>query len=277
MQLGANYSFSRRDQLRQGKNSIYDILGQKTESHIISTFANIGVTNQVSVSISLPLIINRSVNLNLDKRETNVGDISLLIRHFSSPRIFSKPTNIQLSIGSAIPTGNGIANVITDEKNFASGTFDPIISVMAAIMIQPGWSFDARFYTRQILSYDDDRTKIGNLYTYGFNVTYAPIGSSYNLNAQAKFINRGQDIFNNITFQNSGGDYLYFTPGFSLRIVGQGESAVRFWSEVDIPLYQYVQGIQLTEKWNMRLGVNFGFTLFGHKANPNSNSFLDKL
>ncbi|HDL00774.1 MAG TPA: hypothetical protein ENH23_00885 [candidate division Zixibacteria bacterium] len=168
----------------------------------------------MSFSISLPLIINRSVNLNFDKQETNVGDISLLVRHFSSPRLFSKPTNIQLAIGSTIPTGNGITNVITDEKNFASGTFDPIISMIAAIMFKPGWSFDTRFFTRQILSYDNNRTKIGDLYSYGFNITFAPVGASYNINSQIKFINREQDIFNDITFANSGGDYIYFTPGF---------------------------------------------------------------
>ncbi len=224
----------------------------------------------MSFSISLPLIINRSVNLNLDSQETNVGDISLLFRHFSSPRLFSKPSNIQLAIGSTIPTGNGITNVITDEKNFASGTFDPIVSMVAALMIKPGWSLDTRFYTRQILSYDDNRTKIGDLYSYGFNVTYAPVGASYNLNSQIKFINREQDIFNDITFANSGGDYIYFTPGFSKVIFGQGETAIRFWSEADIPLYQYVQGVQLTEKWNLRFGLNLGLTLFGHKSRPHA-------
>jgi len=160
----------------------------------------------MSFSISLPLIINRSVNLNLDRTETNIGDISVLFRHFSSPRLFSKPTNIQLSIGSTIPIGNGITNVITDEKNFASGTFDPLVNMIIAIMIKPGWSIDTRFFTRQILFYDDSRTRIGDLYSYGFNVTYAPIGSSYNVNAQLKFIYRGQDIFSDVIFENSGGD-----------------------------------------------------------------------
>lgn len=222
------------------------------------------------------MIVNRSVNINLDETETNVGDISILFRLFAGPRIFSKPTNIQLAIGSTVPIGNGITNIITNEQNFASGTLDPIISLINAIMIRPGWSFDTRFYTRQIVSYDDQRNKIGNLYIYGFNVTYAPIGSAYNVHAQVKFVNRGQDIFNDLTFPNSGGDYIYFTPGFSRTIFGRGESAVRFWSEFDFPLYQYVQGVQLTEKWNVRFGVNFGFTLFGHKTKPKSGKIFDK-
>ncbi len=238
-------------------------------------FGNIGISNRASVSISLPLIINRSVNLNLDRKETTIGNMTLLFRHFSSPRFFSKPTNVQIAIGATVPTGSGITNVATEEKNFTSGTFDPIASMITALMISPGWSIDARFYTRQIISYDDTRTKIGDLYTYGFNVAFAPVGSSYTVNTQLKFYNRQQDIFNDVIFQNSGGDYIYITPGFSRVLFGEGESAISFWSEVDIPLYQYVKGTQLTEKWNVRFGLNLGLTLFGHKEEQSPNTLFD--
>ena len=247
-------------------------MAQKTISHIFNSYANIGISNSMSFSLSLPLIINRSIENNLDVKETNIGDMSALFRYFSSPRLFAKPTNLQLSLGTTIPTGKGVTNVVTNEKNFVSDSYNPILNLIAAIMIKPGWSFDTRFYTRQILSYDDNRTKIGDLYAYGFNVSYAPVGSSYALNSQVKFINRGQDIFNDVLFNNSGGDYIYLTPGFSKVIFGEGETAIRMWSEVDIPLYQYVHGNQLTEKFNFRVGFNFGLNLFGHKEEVKPHS-----
>jgi len=132
-----------------------------------------------------------------------------------------------------------------------------------AVGLKPGWSLNGRIYTRQVISTDEDGIKSGDVYQYGFNLTYQPIGGTYDIYSRINFYDRGQDLFSDILFKDSGGKYVYFTPGFSKNIKGYGESAIKGWAEVDIPLKQDVNGVQLTEKVKIRFGINFGFTLFG--------------
>lgn len=229
-----------------------------------SVALSLGLTNKLSLTGSLPIIINRSVNKSLDQTDLDFGGLSVMGRAFFSPRLLSKPANIQVAIGASFPVGAGISNVITDERNFASGTIDPIGSVILAIGITPDWNATTKFFTRQVIATSSDGQRTGDHYAYSMETVYAPLGRSYTANAGIAIINRGQDIIDGNPFPNSGGDWIYAKIGGTKTLIGTGETAVRFWSEFQLPVYLYVKGVQLTEKWNLRFGLSAGISLFGH-------------
>ncbi len=239
-------------------------LKQKTESHIISTSMSFGISNHLSMSASVPLIINRSVNRSLDRTETNFGDLSVTAQLFFGTRLFSKPVNAQVAFGSSFPVGGGVTNVVTDERNFASGTVDPIGSLIIAAGISPGWVLTGKFFARQVVTSTSDNQRTGNHYNYVIEANYAPLGRSYTANFGMLAVSRSQDEIGGLAFPNSGGNWIYAIAGGSKTIVGDGESAVRIWTEFQLPVHVNVTGVQLTEKWNLRFGFSTGISIFGH-------------
>ncbi len=241
-----------------------DTLKQKTESHIISASMSFGVSNHLSLSASVPLIINRSVNKSLDRTQTNFGDLSTTAQVFFGTRLFSKPVNGQLALGTTFPIGGGVTNVMTDERNFASGTVDPIASLIIAAGISPGWILTGKFFARQVVASSSDNQRTGNHYSYVLETNYAPLGRSYTANLGMLAVSRSQDEIGGVLFPNSGGNWIYAIAGGSKTITGDGESAVRLWTEFQLPVHVNVNGLQLTEKWNFRLGFSTGISIFGH-------------
>ncbi|MCH9024307.1 MAG: hypothetical protein IH931_03155 [candidate division Zixibacteria bacterium] len=251
-----------------------DTLKQKTESHIISTSMSFGISNHLSMSASVPLIINRSVNKSLDQSETNFGDLSVTAQVFFGTRLFSKPVNGQLALGTTFPVGGGVTNVITDERNFASGTVDPIASLIIAAGVAPGWILTGKFFARQVVTSSSDNQRTGNHYTYVLETNYAPIGRSYTANFGMLAVSRSQDEIGGVSIQNSGGDWVYAIAGGSKTLVGAGESAVRIWTEFQLPVHVNVTGVQLTEKWNLRFGLSTGISIFGHDEQNNKKGIF---
>lgn len=241
-----------------------DTLKQKTESHIISASMSFGVSNHLSLSASVPLIINRSVNKFLDQMATNFGDLSVTAQLFFGTRLFSKPVNGQLALGTTFPIGGGVTNVMTDERNFASGTVDPIASLIIAAGISPGWILTGKFFARQVVATSSDNQRTGNHYSYVLETNYAPLGRSYTANFGMLAVSRSQDEIDGVLFPNSGGNWIYAIAGGSKTIFGGGESAIRAWAEFQLPVHVNVNGLQLTEKWNFRFGLSTGLSIFGH-------------
>ena len=172
---------------------------------------------------------------------------------------------MQFAVGGTLPLGGGVANVETDQRNFASGTVDPVAQGVIALGVTPGLNLNAVYYTRQVIATSGDGQQVGDVYLYIVGGTYAPLGRSYNITTSFKYIDRGKDKIDGSLFPSSGGQWLYFAPGFSKAVWGAGESALRIWGQFELPLYQSVNGFQLTEDWSIRFGVNLGITIFGHQ------------
>lgn len=230
---------------------------------MVSISADVGLTNKFSLAASIPFIINRSVNRSLDATESEFGDLSVLLRAFYSPRILSKPTNLQFALGATIPVGGGVTNVITDERNFASGTVDPLASAIFALELKPGWNVTGKLFTRQVFAEDANGQKTGNYYEYSVQFSYAPLLKGYSTYLGMSAINRRQDKSDGVPFPNSGGNWLNLILGGTKTLIGEGESAIKFCGEFQLPVYKFVNGFQLTEKWNLRAGIGTGFSLFG--------------
>lgn len=205
--------------------------------------------------------------ISLDRTQTKFGDVSTRLQYFISTRFLDRPVNIQLAGGLTIPINEGVRNVENDNRNLTSGTLDPVIQTLAVLNVHSGWSLIGSFFTRQVVG-DANDFRAGDSYRYQMGVSFAPVGASFDFNAQMRYLSRGQDIVTGVPFANSGGDWLYFAAGGSKALFGIGESAIRLWGEVEAPLYQDVNGNQLVGNWTIRAGFNFNLALLGHKEEP---------
>ena len=175
---------------------------------------------------------------------------------------------MQLALGATIPISSGLRNVENNNRNLTSGTVDPSFRFLAVMNMFPNWSLVGSFFTRQIVAANSDGFRAADAYRYQVGVTFAPVGRSFDLNAQLRYFTRGRDIVNGVPFAKSGGDWTYVAFGGSKALFGEGETAIRFWGELEAPIVQNVNGTQLTGEWTIRAGFNFNLALFSHDKKP---------
>jgi hypothetical protein len=72
---------------------------------------------------------------------------------------------------------------------------------------------------------------------------------------QLNYLHRWRDRGSDAEPANSGGDFLYVSPGLSFALT----QAVQVYGFVQLPLYQYVNGVQLTADWAAVAGVSARF------------------
>ncbi len=271
MQVGVSYRYSNRDVRRNGSKEIPNPDNLETTSQTATFNLNFGLSNKFSIAVSAPVIrLERSATgakAAENGTSTTFGDLAVLPRFFFSPRLFGKPTNLQLAVGASLPTSNGAFKAETNQRDFASGTIDPLLSGTLAALVGGGANIFVSLYSRLTLTESGGR-EAGDLYSARVGVTRPIIGDKLRGSFRLRWTHIEPDlIIDSVGARsNVGGDDFYsISPGLSMTLAGSGEGAVHGWLEVDIPVRQFVQGDQLTEQWSVSLGLNTGLTLFGHK------------
>ncbi|MCI0595817.1 MAG: hypothetical protein L0Z48_04660 [candidate division Zixibacteria bacterium] len=252
--------------MRQGKEIVLDTLGQSSRDWITTAEASYGLTDRFSLQATLPVISASFAGeaLGVDRSQTKLGDFSLAAHYFWSFGYFAAPVMLSLGAGVNFPTGGGIENPVSSDRNFVSGTLDPIITGSLVFSIQGPLSASASFYARPILSEADDGTKTGGFIFAGVGAGYSFIfsdNSGLDFSLRASGQHRAQDKINGQPFANSGGNWVYITPGATVSLFGRGIHGLQLSTALEVPVYQYVKGSQLTEDWTLRFGLGYGFHL----------------
>lgn len=71
-----------------------------------------------------------------------------------------------------------------------------------------------------------------------------------------KYRNAIKDQINNISIENTGGNWIFLIPSFMIHVNQQ----LSFSSNIEIPLYSNVQGTQLTPTYRINTGLLYQFT-----------------
>ena len=79
--------------------------------------------------------------------------------------------------------------------------------------------------------------------------------STVSLLLQLNALWRGRDSGEQAEPDDSGGKYLFLSPGISVMVARN----VQLFAIVQLPLYQYVNGVQLTANWGATAGVGVRF------------------
>jgi hypothetical protein len=190
-----------------------------------------------------------------------LGDVKLGAR-YQFPLGRADPEHPQvmgLLLGLKLPTGE--TNVTNDEGEQAerslqpgTGTTDALIGAYYQFGLpKHGLSlFVQAAYTTPFNSYHE--YKPGTKLTLDVGLRYA-LSERVALLLQLNTLFRGRDSGEQAEPEDSGGQYVFLSPGVSVMIARN----VQLFALAQLPVYQYVNGVQLTADWGATAGVGFRF------------------
>lgn len=82
-----------------------------------------------------------------------------------------------------------------------------------------------------------------------------PVTDAIALLAQLNILHRGRDVGDAAEPEDSGGRFIYLSPGVSFSVT----RSLRLSAFVQLPIYQYVNGVQLTADWSAIVGITARF------------------
>jgi hypothetical protein len=192
---------------------------------------------------------------------TELGDIRVAGR-YQFPVGAQDPARPQVFgvlVGLKLPTGK--TDVENDEGDVAerslqpgTGTTDPILGAYYQVQLP---ARGLAFFVQAAYAFpleSEDGYRPGYRTTVDLGMRYA-VGEKVALLLQFNALWKGHDSGAEAEPDDSGGQYLFLSPGVSVNLTRR----VQLFGLVQLPLYQYVNGVQLTADWGATGGVGYRF------------------
>jgi hypothetical protein len=198
--------------------------------------------------------------------DNGIGDIRVIGRYtgFSADKTGGIIAGIKLPTGSTNATFNDGITPLDRSLQIGTGSTDVILGGFLTGTIETyGWfaqgTVQHAVATKTIAGQDYIP---GDAYSLNAGIRYAKFGARFTPMLQLNYIHRQPDTGAAATpadaltgGSGSGGTLIYLAPGALLR-VGGGTSVYGF---VQLPVYQYVNSLQLSPRYNLTLGIQQSF------------------
>jgi len=251
------------DEIYDGETWISHLENSKFDFGLLNL--SYGINNKLSISTELGYFINKSLDytfIDVTRKAGGLGDAAIDVR-YQVANLKKQLASITASVKTSVPIGEFDQmdkNVILPiDIQPSSGSFK----------LRTALSFSKRFYGSKfsLTSFvssefsqriNTDRTdyKYGNLYSFFLSASHRTskkisTGLGFNFTRREKAINRG------LIVESTGGTFINLQPRISYQLPeGFGIS-----TSINTPIYRNVNGIQLTNKYVLVLGVSKGFAL----------------
>ena len=269
------YDYLNQNQYRSGSNktskSAVDAQGNEVEDKTINHYVTAGIDYSPSrdwgVNVQIPYIdrshgtfgdgsgtgIVDTTQLNTSHTKS-IGDIKVIGRYLISGY------NLGLQLGVKLPTGDYQKNFDSGQPldrglQPGSGTTDLLVGAYHFGSINKDWDYYAQAMA-QIPTNTKDGYQPGNSLNFNFGVRY--LLNDYiipQLQVNTKVSGRDSEDGNAATGQDSGGTLVYLSPGVTVNV----QKDLKLYGFVQLPIYQYVNGNQLTPTWIGTLGARYNF------------------
>lgn len=271
--LDLRYEFIDQDQPRTGTRDL-DV-GEIRKHHdevrtinrnLIGTFdytfdANWGIAATVPVVSRNHEHIHNHQGAALDDtwNFTRMGDARITGRYLFSPRSEAPhPGNLGVQFGIKLPTGEyNVANSDGDvaERSLqpGTGTTDGIVGAFYGNTLAGGssWFADANLIAAFA---DRDGYKPGTRVGVDLGTSY-PWNNRLALLLQVNAHWKDRDSGSNAEPEDTGGTFVHLSPGIGVSL---GDKT-RLYGFVQVPIYQYVNGVQLIADWSVAAGLSRRF------------------
>ena len=221
-------------------------------------------TRDLNVSVQIPLVSRDHLHIHLHDGVllperwdfTRLGDVRVL----AHVRLDDKPSSVDgmygMMAGIKLPTGS------TDERNRDGVKAEPTLQpgtgstdliaggFVSGRLTRVDWHMQLRWQHAVSVR---QQYRPGDQVGLDAGIRY-PLGPVHAL-AQINLLWRDRDTGMNAESDDSGGKFIYFSPGVALPL---GKD-MQVYGLVQLPLYQYVQGTQLTADWAATLGLSMRF------------------
>lgn len=269
-----SYDYINQNQMRLGRNQAgaanivsFNTATGNPEAEVLTRnqIVNLGIEYNApawGISLQLPYLDRYHTTnqngygvppLNTSQSRT-LGDARILGRYSG----FSNDLSSGLLIGVKLPTGQTSINFADGtplDRSLQPGTAstDFIVGGYHTGQLEMfGW-FAQGMLQHAMATRGDYRP--GDTITLNAGIRYAKFGQQVTPMLQFNLIHRDRDSGTNALPLYSGGYLAYISPGISVRL-GGGTSAYGF---IQLPIYQYVNGLQLTPTSTFTLGIRHAF------------------
>ena len=163
-----------------------------------------------------------------------------------------------LNFGLKLPTGR--TDVANSEGELAertlqpgTGTSDLLVGGYFSRVLGSGSSWFADLLVQTPLnSHDNFKPGTRSSVDLGYRKN---VDDKLGLMLQLNFLHKARDSGSDAEPEDSGGKFLFLSPGVSYMLT----QSLQAYGFVQLPLYQYVNGVQLTADWAVAAGLSWRF------------------
>jgi len=271
--LDLRYEYVRQDQLMAGRNPAQP--GQFARDHdervtnnqnVIATF-DYTFNPDWAVNLVLPAVQreHRHVDAATSELETwkftELGDLRVMARRRLATLEDARPSvgTLGLNLGLKLPTGrtdvrNGAGERAERSLQPGTGTTDLLAGLYYSRLLPMSslsWFVQGQVQVPLVAGSD---YRPGNRYSLDGGVRYG-VGDSLGLLLQVNGLSKSRDRGAMGERDDSGGAYVFVSPGISFALT----RSVQLYGFVQLPLYQYVNGVQLAADYAVSVGVSTRF------------------
>lgn len=237
----------------------------KTFNHNFLATLDYGSADNWGVTISVPIVDRDHTHIHnhmgsqfLEKWDfARIGDVQLMGRYqFTN---WNNPYVYGVYLGTKLPTGqfdikNGDGDLAERTLQPGTGTTDALVGFYARRNMP---EFNSSLFAQTILQAplnERDDYKPGNKLSVDLGYRY-DVTDRTSLMLQVNGNTQGRDSGSEAEPESSGGYSVSVSPGVSYALT----KTVQVYGFVQKPVYQYVNGVQLTSEWSVVTGISFHF------------------
>jgi hypothetical protein len=242
-----------------------DPLKRNNKTDVVSIAASYGLSERISGVIVLPFKWTRLSLLDdrVIRKTSGIGDIALLAKYRLLAPISPREPEFAIGFGIKAPTGDyeeaDYFGVMSASQQVGSGAFDFVGSAYYSQLVSEFNLFSSalfRYPTKNNRGYQFGKEiEIRSSAVYiGFGDYVAPIlGIHGRITARANYDGSNLDSYGGGAYRDSGGEWIYINPGLEIKPLKNFGIHV----EVSVPVYNRVNGIQISETVTWRLAASF--------------------
>ena len=288
LKLDLRYDYINQDQLWRGNKKISPDAAsqivnngnpQEIEKYTINNYLTLGIDYSTSrdwgVNIQVPYIDRKHSTLGtasdgftagpgggqFDSHTKSLGDIKAIGRYqgFTEQCNFGVLYGIKLPTGSYTETGTSTdptaPGPVPIDRGLqpGTGTTDAIVGAYYSNGIGQDWDYFTQALFQTALDYRN-QYKPGDSLNLNAGLRYAGFSTVFP-QLQLNYRNVRRDEGANADQVSTGGMLMYLSPGISAAIGNQ----VSVYGFVQVPVYQDVNGVQLTPRYTATVGVHYAF------------------
>ncbi|TCV85160.1 transporter [Sulfurirhabdus autotrophica] len=262
------YEYIKQDQLREGASKTLKGAGealekQTTNRNLVTTLDYMLDANW-SFALSAPIVSRDHTHVLNDTQETEswnfskLGDVLVTGRYQPSVEAFQN-FRYGFKFGVKLPTGS--TDIVNSEGAKAeralqpgTGSTDALLGafVHQALPNTSGGWFVQAVWQHAITTYDNFTP--GDRIAIDLGLNY-PLSEKWGVLLQLNALHKNRDAGTNAEPDLSGGTYVFVSPGLSYAL-GPHSQVYGF---IQKPVYQYVNGVQLTADLTAVIGVRHHF------------------
>jgi len=269
LMLGVNYDYNNLNTLNAGSAKLDDDSRKRITNSVL---LNLGYafTDNLSAEtlftwVNQTRTISQFGNENLTET-SGIGDAVFLLK-YAIPNVLGLSSQINLGLGTKAPLGKSDITTaqgiqLTADLQPGSGAWDGIgwMSFSKGVGFRPSAVVSASF-TYRLTGKNNSYLNNTSVYEFG-DVFQANLGYTdqfllfntiINPGLIFKYRKAGIDKIDNSNIPNTGGEWVFIRPEFSLQLSPSIALQARF----ELPVYNFVDGTQLTPTSRFTTGLSF--------------------